>query len=406
LNIQLQTNPDQAPTISQQPRSHTRFLAGAGGGTNVTFRVVAVGASPLAYQWQRMGTNLPGETSTSLTLTNAGAAEAGDYRVFVSNAIGTTTSSNAVFTYLNRPFNDNFADRFVITGNSNTLAGSVLEGSREAGEPFHAGNEGGRSTWWAWTASSSGIVTIDTYGSSFDTGLAVYEGSQVNALTLVAENDDMVSGRNNNSYVKFEAIAGKQYQIAIDAFKKNGPHGNIILNLRKPPAPPLIVENPHNATAILGGTVTLEVVGSGVVPLFDYQWFKGQEGANGATLKLENLTVADRGQYHLVISNEFGVATTSTATVWVRLREPVVQQIESAKFVNGRFQFTFKDQDGTVSTDPAAFEIQFTDNLLADMAATVWTTHSGSATISDGKLMFEDATIGASHKRVYRVVEK
>ena len=40
---------------------------------------------------------------------------------------------------------------------------------KDAGEPDHAGNGGGRSLWWIGTAPSTGDVTIDTNGSTFDT---------------------------------------------------------------------------------------------------------------------------------------------------------------------------------------------------------------------------------------------
>jgi hypothetical protein len=40
----------------------------------------------LAYQWQRNGTDLPGATAATLSVVNAQSANAGSYRVIVSNA--------------------------------------------------------------------------------------------------------------------------------------------------------------------------------------------------------------------------------------------------------------------------------------------------------------------------------
>jgi hypothetical protein len=57
------SNPPAAPAIVTQPQSQT-VTAGA----SVTFTVVATGNPPLAYQWQFYNTNLPGATSSSLTL--------------------------------------------------------------------------------------------------------------------------------------------------------------------------------------------------------------------------------------------------------------------------------------------------------------------------------------------------
>ncbi len=79
------------PTITSQPQSQT-----VPAGTNVTFSVVAAGASPLSYQWQFNSTNLAGATSSSLMLTNVQASNGGNYSVVVSNGGGSMTSSNAM----------------------------------------------------------------------------------------------------------------------------------------------------------------------------------------------------------------------------------------------------------------------------------------------------------------------
>jgi hypothetical protein len=81
------------PSIVTQPRSQT-----VGGGTNVTFTVVAAGTAPLSYQWRFNGTNISAATVTALTLTNAQVAQAGSYSVRVTNLYGSVTSSNAILT--------------------------------------------------------------------------------------------------------------------------------------------------------------------------------------------------------------------------------------------------------------------------------------------------------------------
>jgi hypothetical protein len=61
-------------------------------GATVTFTVKASG-SPLSYQWQHKGSNLPQETNSSITLANVQPADAGDYSVVVSNPYGTISPS-------------------------------------------------------------------------------------------------------------------------------------------------------------------------------------------------------------------------------------------------------------------------------------------------------------------------
>ncbi len=123
------------------------------------------------------------------------------------------------------PANDSFASAAHISGASGTATGSNVNATKDAGEPIHAGNRGGKSVWWSWTPTVSGFVTIATTGSSFDTVLAVYTGTSVGALSLVAANDD--SGRSCQSMVGFNAVAGTTYSIAVDGY--DGAFGSIAL---------------------------------------------------------------------------------------------------------------------------------------------------------------------------------
>ncbi len=129
------------------------------------------------------------------------------------------------------PPNDNFMNRIAIT--SAVTTGSNVGASKEAGEPNHV-STGGASVWWSWTATTGGTVTITTSGSSFDTLLAVYTGTSVNALTLVASNDD--GGGTLQSSVSFSAITGQTYQIAVDGY--SGASGTIVLNVFQVGSPP------------------------------------------------------------------------------------------------------------------------------------------------------------------------
>ncbi len=81
------------PTITSQPSSIAVMA-----GTTVNFGVSATGAQPLAYQWRLNGTNLPGATVSSLTVTNAQSTNAGGYSVIVSNLAGFATSTVATLT--------------------------------------------------------------------------------------------------------------------------------------------------------------------------------------------------------------------------------------------------------------------------------------------------------------------
>src|SRR5438552_6058187 len=127
-----------------------------------------------------------------------------------------------------QPVNDAFANGQSLSGSTGSVTGNNVGATKETGEPNHAGDSGGHSVWYRWTAPASTPVTIDTIGSSFDTLLGVYTGSSVSTLTTIASNDD-IDGPNQPSRVSFTPVAGTTYQIAVDGW--NGDTGTITLNL-------------------------------------------------------------------------------------------------------------------------------------------------------------------------------
>ena len=82
-----------APAIVQQPQNQTATV-----GQSATFRVVATGTAPLAYQWQRNGENLNGANSDTLTIMVTSADNGALYRCVVSNANGSAVSNGASLT--------------------------------------------------------------------------------------------------------------------------------------------------------------------------------------------------------------------------------------------------------------------------------------------------------------------
>ncbi len=132
------------------------------------------------------------------------------------------------------PVNDHFANRLQISGISGIVTGTNLAATKEPGEPDHAGNPGGSSVWWSWTATQNGTAMFSTEGSDFDSLLAVYTGTFVSSLTLVAADDD--SGQDLTSKVTFDVVKGMPYQIAVDGY--DGEIGPIELTwFMYPPCP-------------------------------------------------------------------------------------------------------------------------------------------------------------------------
>ena len=144
----------------------------------------------------------------------------------VTTPFGTATAAFTVLPTL-APVDDNFTNGLVQAGNVFIVSASTAGAGKEAGEPNHAGNSGGKSIWYRWTAPASGAFTVDTIGSSFNSPLAVYTGNAVGSLSLIASNIN--SGGNGTSLLTFNATGGTTYQIAIDGF--NGASGDAVLRL-------------------------------------------------------------------------------------------------------------------------------------------------------------------------------
>jgi hypothetical protein len=83
------------PVITSQPTNQVVPLKGS-----ASFSVVASGSSPLSYQWSLNGTNIIGATNSVYAITNVQFTNAGNYAVTVTNAFGSTISSNAELTVI------------------------------------------------------------------------------------------------------------------------------------------------------------------------------------------------------------------------------------------------------------------------------------------------------------------
>lgn len=85
-----------SPALTSEPQNQTVIVGGT-----ATFSVVAVGASPLNYQWRLNGTDLPGATGVALIINSVASSMSGNrYSVVVKNASGGVTSREAILTVL------------------------------------------------------------------------------------------------------------------------------------------------------------------------------------------------------------------------------------------------------------------------------------------------------------------
>jgi uncharacterized delta-60 repeat protein len=79
------------PQFVEQPASLNTNV-----GTTATFSAQVSNPTATTFQWRLNGNDIPGATDTSYSLYNVQLSDAGNYSVFVNDADGGTTSSNAV----------------------------------------------------------------------------------------------------------------------------------------------------------------------------------------------------------------------------------------------------------------------------------------------------------------------
>jgi uncharacterized repeat protein (TIGR01451 family) len=281
------------------------------------------------------GTNKLGE-ATSATSTFAftwSDVVRGSYSITAAavDNLGARTVSAPVNLMVTSPqsgFADLFVERGLVTGASLSLRATNTAFTRETGEPAHDGRSGVRSAWVSWTAPVSGLCIMSTFGSTFDTVLAVYTNDPPSAQTLpslvrVTSNDDAASG-GLQSQVSFFASAGVTYQVAVDGYSATD-SGIIQFQASLTPLDPIITYQPRGETVNAGATVSFSAGAAGTAPL-SFQWQFNEADLPGATnisLTLTNVQLAQAGDYRLKVTGAAGSVRSASATLVVVPAGPI-----------------------------------------------------------------------------------
>lgn len=316
----------EGPVILTQPQGQSVNV-----GDTAYFEVEADGARPLKYQWLRNGNPIRGATDFSFEIPDVKATHAGNYSVVVANVIGATRSSQANLSVVvgsgSLSTADDFADRITFNPLESAVFGNNADASSESGEPDHAGKSGGKSIWYTWKATFTGSLTLSTLGSSFDTLLAVYTGTDVANLSLVAANDDARDGY-FTSQVIFNVLEGVDYHIAVDGFFAAS--GSVTLSMPdggyrvldiggSNEALPVIVNQPVSRSVPADSTVVLSVTVASETPLL-YQWFYNDLpvlDATNDTFAISEFSLGSVGRYHVLVANDVGSVESEAARLQI-----------------------------------------------------------------------------------------
>ncbi|PYJ60559.1 MAG: hypothetical protein DME24_09150 [Verrucomicrobia bacterium] len=349
-------------------------------GDNLTLSVNP--QSLVSYQWYLDCQPIPGATANLLRINNLQASKVGDYAVHVKDLLGVETVSDSANVQINitdgRAVNVAALDKFPETAGA----------TKDPGEPNHCGETGRASVWYAYQPPASGMLILDTDGSSFATVLAVYTGPGTDFASLVPVTCDKTSGSTAKTCrVVFPVRKDTVYYIAVDGV--GGASGTAELNYNLGVAP-VFTLLPVSRTVTPGDIVTLSTTASGVpAPL--YQWYFGQNpisGATNASLTITNFQYFYQGDYKVVASN-FADSTVS-APATLLLNSPL--RLDSFHAINDATSMRL------VGQSDGSYIIQYSPNLQD------WTSLATN-TVPNGIWAFVDTNAHAS-SGFYRAVSR
>jgi hypothetical protein len=140
------------------------------------------------------------------------------YRIAVEGLGGSQGEVELELRVTSPPPNDDFAAAQDLgNGLTATVPGTTIDATTERGEPVELSGLG--SVWYRWTAPAGRNIQIDTCSGDFDSVLAVYEGTALDALTPVVADDDTCDLQ---SQVRFDAVAGTTYAVAVGTLNAVG----------------------------------------------------------------------------------------------------------------------------------------------------------------------------------------
>jgi uncharacterized repeat protein (TIGR02543 family) len=226
-----------------------------------------------------------------------------------------------------RPSNDDFANPLPLPSNRQKTSGDNTHATVQSFEPlFERGVTG--TVWYSWLPGQTGRARLSTFGSSFDTTLAVYQGGSLSSLVPIASNDDH-NDLQFTSEVTFDAQKDKRYLVQVGGMR--GLSGGFQIKHPQPTPkdddddivkiiPPKILTKPIDLSKIEGDSIELVVKATGTEPL-EYQWtLNGGKltGAVQSSYSLPRITLEDYGLYSVMVTNKARAAFGDIADLTVR----------------------------------------------------------------------------------------
>lgn len=321
-----------APRFLNQP-PHQAIMAGG----TATFTAGVTGSTPLSYQWQFNGVDLPGANLSKLVVTNVQPSSAGVYRLSVSNQFGWVQSDWA---------------SLVVAATMPQEMKIPVDGSIA----FNAATVTNQLTRYQWLLDGEPIQdatnkTLLLTHVTFDAG-GVY--------SIVLSNATLV-------------VTNKSTDLIVQ------------------PSAPLITGQPTGIITVVDSGFCLQVSATGSAPLC-YQWrLDGVEipQATNNSLPLPHMQPSVAGGYSVTVSNDFGAVTSVVAAVVVIIPPSVTIQPTNQALAAG-FDATF--QAVVEGTPPFAYQWYRNGTKLASK------TNATLALTNLTTSQTDDYTVGVSNR--------
>ncbi len=308
-------------------------------GADAALTVNVSGTPPISYQWLLNSSNIAGATSATFTIPNIQPEHAGNYSVFVSNAGGSATSSNAVIQ-VNQlvPLGEALdATNLVwVTNGTPPWVGqtAVSQDGSDAARSGRIGHSG--TTLFRTTVTGPGTVSFFWKVSS-EAGadrMRFYMGSSTSSLS----EQQNISGEVDWAWRSWTVPSGTQVLEWRYTRNSSGVAGQdcgwvdqVHFVPNNTPTPPFIAIQPTNRLVVAPTTLSFNAVAGGSAPL-SYQWLfngvpltngLGISGATTTNLTLTNATAAQAGDYSVRVTNAAGSITSAVAHLTV-VTAPVI----------------------------------------------------------------------------------
>ncbi len=397
----------------------------------------------LSYQWSKNSVDISGATAASYTIAAVTAADAGTYRVTVSNLAGSSVASTdlsvksaAAPVITNQPSNSvvsvgqQVVFSFIATGSYPRTYqwrkdGNAISGATQATYTIGSVVTTDAGTYSVVITNSLGSATSTAasltvnaaippvISSSYPYDNTVTQGAQVSLSVYLNsgsspftyqwfKNGTIIPGA-TSSYLTFNAIAltdAGNYSVKVTnaAGSATSRQATIIVNAATAPT---VSTQPQSQTIYVGQSVNFYAYFNGSSPM-TYQWLKNGAAIPGATSNSFNINpavLADAASYSVTATNVAGSATTVGAVLTVNpavaptiTTQPVSQTVDYYGTINltvqvsGSSPLTYQwKKDGVPLSSGSSSSYYFSSATTANSGVyTVVVTNSAGSVTSSG----------------------